>query len=104
MSPRDGMAIAKARIAEEAERRTGALDRRDLGLPELPEALFTLRHLRVLDLGTSEPWREDPPRSRLYNQRLWLASLDMLETLSLSGSDVTKLDFVQHLTALQQLD
>jgi hypothetical protein len=49
----DNMAIAQARIAEEANRRTGTLDLSDLGLEELPEELFELRHLRVLD----ELWR-----------------------------------------------
>jgi hypothetical protein len=45
------MAIALARIAEEAEQRTGKLDLSDLGLVSLPEALFDLQHPRVLDLS-----------------------------------------------------
>ena len=40
------MSIARARIAEEAERRTGSLDLSDLGLEALPEELFGLTHLR----------------------------------------------------------
>ncbi len=56
----DGMSVAQARIAEEADRRTGSLDLSDLGLEMLPEALFGLRHLRKLDLGTSNPWSPPP--------------------------------------------
>lgn len=48
---KDGMAIALERIAEEADRRTGRLDLRSLGLESLPEELFALTHLRELDLG-----------------------------------------------------
>ena len=47
----DAMAIALHRIAEEAARRTGTLDLGGLGLDGLPDALFTLRHLRRLNLG-----------------------------------------------------
>jgi internalin A len=47
----DGPGIARARIAEEAERRTGRLDLGGLGLKELPPELFALRHLRELNLG-----------------------------------------------------
>lgn len=49
------MDIARARIAAEAADRTGQLDLRGLGLPELPEELFGLLHLRALLLGR---WRE----------------------------------------------
>ena len=45
----DGMAEARRRIAEEAARRTGRLDLRNLGLAALPEELFALTHLRELD-------------------------------------------------------
>ena len=47
----DGWSVAQARIAEEAVRRTGALDLSRLGLTRLPPELFHLRHLRRLDLG-----------------------------------------------------
>ena len=47
----DGLAIARQRIAEEAEARTGFLDLGGLGLTELPPELFRLRHLRALNLG-----------------------------------------------------
>ena len=49
----DGERIASARIAEEAERRTGFLDLSQLGLTDLPVELFALTHLRRLHLG----WR-----------------------------------------------
>ncbi len=47
----DGLAIARQRIAEEAEARTGFLDLGGLGLTALPPELFRLRHLRTLNLG-----------------------------------------------------
>src|SRR3712207_1795683 len=47
----DGLDIARARIAEEAEQRTGDLDLGRLGLTRLPPELFGLRHLRRLNLG-----------------------------------------------------
>ncbi len=50
----DGESIARQRIAEEAERRTGFLDLGGLGLTTLPPGLFELRHLRGLNLGSAE--------------------------------------------------
>jgi internalin A len=47
----DGLAIARERIAKEAEGKTGFLDLGMLGLTELPEELFQLKHLRRLNLG-----------------------------------------------------
>jgi internalin A len=49
----DGLAIARERIAKEAEEKTGFLDLGNLGLRELPEELFRLGHLRRLNLGSS---------------------------------------------------
>lgn len=40
------LAEARRRIAAEAEARTGFLDLTELHLPELPEELFALTHLR----------------------------------------------------------
>ena len=54
----DGESIARQRIAEEAEQRTGFLDLGGLGLTTLPAELFGLTHLRVLNLG-SDIQRED---------------------------------------------
>src|SRR5271157_1512834 len=47
----EGLAIARVRIAEEKEKRTGFLDLGRLGLTELPEELFELEYLWGLNLG-----------------------------------------------------
>jgi hypothetical protein len=52
MSNPEGMAIARARIAEEKEKRTGFLDLGKLGLTEWPEGLWELGHLTGLNLGS----------------------------------------------------
>jgi len=44
----DGLTIARQRIAHEAEAQTGFLDLGMLGLTELPEEIFRLKHLRRL--------------------------------------------------------
>jgi Leucine-rich repeat (LRR) protein len=100
----DNMAIAQARIAEEANRRTGTLDLSDLGLEELPEELFELRHLRVLDLGKSEPWNDFPPPNCIDAQRERLGCLTSLKVLLVAGSDLTTLSPLQTLQYLQRLD
>jgi hypothetical protein len=46
----DGEAIARERIAQEADERTGDLDLGTLGLTELPDALFDLKHIKRLNL------------------------------------------------------
>jgi Leucine-rich repeat (LRR) protein len=48
-SPLDPMDVARARIAEEAERRTGSLDLSGLGLEALPKELADLTDLQTLD-------------------------------------------------------
>ena len=48
----EGLAIARVRIAEEKEKRTGFLDLGRLGLTELPEELFELECLWGLNLGS----------------------------------------------------
>ncbi|HKM53432.1 MAG TPA: hypothetical protein VJY33_08475, partial [Isosphaeraceae bacterium] len=56
----EGLAIARARIAEEKEKRTGFLDLGGLGLTELtelPEELFELEHLWGLNLGSA--WQDE---------------------------------------------
>ena len=53
----EGLAIARERIAEEKEKRTGFLDLGRLGLTELPEELFELEHLWGLNLGYG--WRDE---------------------------------------------
>ena len=79
------MTIALARIAEEAEQRTGTLDLSDLRLETLPEALFALQYLSALNLGTSEPWEELAPRNWIDTQRERLSALPMLEVLEVAG-------------------
>jgi hypothetical protein len=88
----DPVSIARTRIAEEAERRTGSLDLSDLGLEVLPEELFDLRHLRGLDLGSSRPHDPAAPRHRLDAQRERLGALTWIEMLSVAGSDLATLD------------
>jgi len=52
MTPAEGLAIARARIAEEARARTGFLDLGMLSLTEWPEELWELGHLEGLNLGS----------------------------------------------------
>jgi hypothetical protein len=54
----DGLAIARECLAKEAEEKTGFLDLGNLGLTELPEELFRLKHLRRLSLGPRIPTRK----------------------------------------------
>jgi internalin A len=99
----DAMAIARQRIAEEADQRTGRLDLSDLGLATLPEALFALRHLRELDLGTDWSWN-DQLRNRIDSQRQQLDTLSSLEAVSVAGTDLASLDWLQGLPHLQRLE
>jgi hypothetical protein len=66
----DGERIARERIAEEAERRTGFLDLSQLGLTELPAGLFALTHLRRLHLGWRLAHRFTSPRRGEVGSRL----------------------------------
>jgi len=52
MTPTEGLAIARALIAEEARARTGFLDLGMLSLTEWPEELWELGHLEGLNLGS----------------------------------------------------
>ena len=106
----DGPGIARQRIAEEAERRTGFLDLGNLGLTELPADLFRLRHLRQLNLGwaiTLEDgtWHKSPdgPYNTVGGQLDRLAVLLDLEVLSVAGMPVADLAPLAALTALQAL-
>jgi len=99
----DGMAEAQRRIAEEAERRTGRLDLSGLGLADLPENLFELAHLRMLDLGAGPMWQSG--RSNQINeQRAALGRLTALEALTVTRSNLASLDFAARLTGLRMLD
>lgn len=111
VAERDGLSIARARIAEEAEQRTGALDVGGLGLTSLPPELFELRHLRELNLGlgTSSlrfqaPWNVDIIDNRIGGQLGALEALHDLETLSVSGIDFCNLEDIAGLHHLMCLD
>jgi Leucine-rich repeat (LRR) protein len=54
MEHSEGMRIARERIAEEGRKKTGSLNLSRLGLVELPEELFALRHLRSLSIAGSD--------------------------------------------------
>jgi hypothetical protein len=86
------MAIAQMRIAEEASRRTGGLDLSNLGLASLPEALFDLKHLRVLNLGCYQHPECNTSRNRIDAQRERFDCLTLLESLFVRGSDLTSLE------------
>lgn len=103
-TPDDGMAIALARIAEEAERQTGELDLSGLGLERLPDALFELTHLRKLDLSFSmeQLFSTLPNQTDADDQRC--ESLAELEELSLRASWLWGLSFVRRFPHLRFLD
>ena len=111
-APKDGPAIARQRIAEEAEARTGTLDLCNLGLHGLPEELFDLTHLRRLYLGLTRlnsdgRWETDLSRlepNRVAGDLHKLPRLTQLEALSVSGTDCADLAGVGELTGLQSLD
>ena len=105
----DGLAIARERIAREAEEKIGFLNLGMLGLDELPNELFALTHLRWLSLGD---WflgimRTPKPRigpNTIGRQTMRLAALVQLQTLLLSGTDFAELAPLQALTNLQTLN
>ena len=89
-----GLAIALQRIAQEESEQSGSLDLGQLGLPELPEVLFCLRHLRRLNLGRVF-WSESGVRrgaasdiapNDIAGSLDRLIELPQLEELSLSGT------------------
>ena len=130
----EGERIALERIAEEAEARTGELDLDWLGLSELPEALFVLKHLQRLNLGkpfgivigewpgrrnTIGPNAAEGALARLKelpNLRALslnscrleslrdLASLTSLQDLNCGGTQVSDLGPLAGLTSLQKLE
>jgi internalin A len=108
----DGQAIAHQRIAAEARDRTGVLDLGQLGLTELPDAMFALTHLRRLHLGRRMMLRDgtwefdwtnrDPPNWFGAFDRI--AELRNLTVLSIGDLPCESIAFVASLTALQSLD
>ncbi|GAB0115562.1 leucine-rich repeat domain-containing protein [Acidisoma sp. C75] len=100
----DDLAEARARIAEEAERRTGTLDLRDLKLESLPDEVFGLRHLRVLGFGTADTHLDGVRLNRINFCRHRLSELSDLEGLFIPWTDLKSLDFARALQHLHALD
>src|SRR3982750_2237854 len=105
----DGLAIARARIAEEKEQQTGFLDLGRLGLTELPEELFELVHLSGLNLGAFW-WDEqnqspaavsDRAPNQIAVQLSLLERFPVLTLLSVNQTDVGDLGPLSGLSRLQ---
>jgi internalin A len=96
-SPLDGLSIARECIAQEAEEKTGFLDLGKLGLTELPEELFRLKHLRRLNLGSGYDdahgeWQESinsGERNSIGADVGRLAELSELRSLFLRGTGLS---------------
>src|SRR5689334_12891786 len=107
MATPDREALARQRIAEEAEHQTGFLDLSGLELAGLPNELFALRHLRRLHLGSGEEWVFDEsggPRNEIAADLNRLSGLPELEALSISGTDCESLEPLEALSGLIWLD
>ena len=107
----DGLDIALKRIASEAKEETGFLDLSELGLEELPQELFALKHLHSLNLdGAFGDQDGQPPdsssaeRTSVEAQIERLAALSELQSLSLSGTGLVDLAPLAELPALLSLD
>lgn len=112
-----GMGIARRRIAEEAQARTGFLDLGGLGLATLPPELFRLRHLRELNLGAGlgrhdgsfhqayDPEDDTTVRNDIDTKYFGdLRELPDLVALSVSATAIADLTPLPDLVALQSLD
>ncbi len=108
----DGYALARARIAEEKEKRTGFLDLGLLGLTQLPEELFELDHLWGLNLANR--WQDHQGNRQEASLKMapnqlgaFLSALHQfpgLIKLSISETNVADLSPLVHLQSLQSLD
>ena len=109
----DGLAIARERIAKAAVEKSGFLDLGMLGLTELPEELFRLKHLRRLNLGVGYldaqgEWQDsitdidekNSPGSDLRG----LGELNELQSLFLRGAVLSELVGVEGLPNLLEID
>ena len=94
--------IALARISDEAERQTGTLDLSGLVLITLPDSLFNLTHLRVLNLGYPEGISVHG--GGIDSKYSELGRLTRLETLSVRGCGIGSLVPFQNLSLLEHLD
>jgi hypothetical protein len=111
-SSRDGLSIARERIAKEAEEKTGFLDIGKLGLVELPEELFRLKHLRGLNLGSGyfDPLREWEPgipeieKNTIGNDLGRLTELTELQLLSLCDTVLSDLSGLAGVANLVEID
>ncbi|MFM8332213.1 MAG: leucine-rich repeat domain-containing protein [Candidatus Methylumidiphilus sp.] len=86
----EGQRIARARIAEEAEQQTGYLYLGRLGLTELPEELFALKHLRRLNLGYG----------LVDGQGRWIRAASDIKANALANDHLARLSALPHLQAL----
>jgi internalin A len=109
----DGLAIARERIAKEAEERSGFLDLGMLGLAELPEELFRLTHLRRLNLGAGyldeqREWQDSitdiDERNSFAGGLRRLGELAELRSLFLHGIALSSLAGVERLANLVEID
>ncbi|MGO9597697.1 MAG: leucine-rich repeat domain-containing protein [Isosphaeraceae bacterium] len=108
----EGLAIARERIAEAKEKRTGFLDLGRLGLTELPEELFELEHLWGLNLGSA--WRDEQGKwhdaasdldpNQDAHQLIHLQRFPGLRLLSVCETDICDLSPLAGLSALQAVD
>jgi internalin A len=110
-TPTDPMDIARARIAEEAERQTGTLDLGGLGLTELPPEISALTHLVFLNLGvhrvSADGSYDEYDRRGFPNSIADLSpihALTALQTLICSGTSIADLTPLAGLTGLQTLN
>ncbi len=109
---KSGLAIALERIEREASERTGFLDLGRLGLREFPDALFRLKHLRALNLGSAIPlenggWRQatsDIAPNDVAASLERLSELPALEALFLRESRLASLASLIRVLGLGFLD
>ncbi len=110
----NGYEVALARIAEEAEARTGRLDLSNLRLTALPDALRDVPHLRELSCLNNPINRPHGLQHCTDLQNLictntqitsldWLQQCTTLKNLYIAGTPITSLDGLQQCTALQGL-
>src|SRR3712207_4085717 len=110
MEEAEGLRVARARIAEEADNRTGILDLGGLGLTSLPAELFELQHLRELNLGAGTPSLGDlyfvpeEGRNRIDSQIDQVALLPLLHQVCVGASDLRSLEALAALEHLTWLD